>query len=71
MYILKTVGTYKVPDYVQIRDDDYKLIELIKLSFFEKKVKEKFDKDKANEIIDRLNNTPYGEVIEIKGQWEK
>ena len=71
MYILKTVGTYKVPDYVQIRDDDYKLIELIKLSFFEKKIKEKFDSDEADEIIDKVKNTPYGEVIEINGQWEK
>ena len=40
MYFLKTVGTNKVPDFVQIRDNNYALIEQIKFSSLEKKVKE-------------------------------
>ncbi len=63
MYFIKTKGTNKVPDYVQIRDKDFALIEHIKMSVLEKKLKKFFPK-KYNSLYLEIEKEPFGKIIE-------
>ncbi len=65
MYFIKTKGTDKVPDYVQVRDDSFALIEHIKLFYMKKKLKDFFEnniEEKYNKIVD----SDFGTVIKIE-----
>lgn len=65
MYVLKTEGTDKIPDYVQIRDDSFSLITHFKIHNIEKTlIKIGYDNDlqSVTEIIKKL---PYGKLQKI------
>lgn len=64
MYFIKTKGTDKVPDFVQIRDDDFALIEQIKFSSLEKKINNIFG-DKASEVCNIIVTTDYEQLTKI------
>lgn len=64
MYFIKTKGTDKVPDYVQVRDESFALVEHIKLSFLEKKLKEFTEKDMKNSV-EKIFNSDYGTILKI------
>lgn len=65
MYILKTKGTAKIPDYIQIRDNNFILIDHFKANV-SKKTLEKFDYIKnVNEFIKMVNNLEYGVLKKI------
>ncbi len=60
MYFLKTKGTEKIPDFIQIRDNDFALISHVKLNSLESKL-DKFNlQTPNNEIIEKINRTEYG-----------
>jgi hypothetical protein len=65
MFFIKTQGTDKVPDYVQIRDKNFALLEIVKISFLEKKIIELFPEN-ADEIVKTIQNSEAGKVIEIE-----
>lgn len=64
MYFIKTNGTDKVPDYVQVRDESFALVEHIKLSFLEKKIKE-FTRKDMKKNVEKIFNSDYGTIIKI------
>ena len=65
MFILKTKGTARIPDYIQIRDDNFILIDHFKASV-SKQTLEKFDYIKnVNEFIEMVNNLEYGVLKQI------
>ncbi len=64
MIFVKTKGTDKVPDYVQIRDDNFALIEIIKISYIDKKIKELFP-EKAQKIIEKIKSAEIGKIIKV------
>jgi hypothetical protein len=65
MYFLKTQGTDKIPDYVQIRDDQFVLLAHFKTNHPENQIK-KFGLEKYSDRIKRLiESTPFGELIKI------
>jgi len=70
MFILKTIGTDKVPDYIQIRDDEFKLLDLVKFSVFEKNIRNMYKTD-AEEIIEKVKSADYGKLIQIDKVWKK
>ncbi|MBN2662139.1 MAG: hypothetical protein JXR68_00700 [Bacteroidales bacterium] len=64
MYALKSKGTSKVPDSVQIRDDNFAIIDNIKLNSLSKKLSEYFPNNYKN-IIQIINNADFNKIIEI------
>jgi len=64
MYLIKTRGTTKIPDYVQIRDNNFALVEHIVLSKINDYI-DNSDFNKKSEIKDILEKAPYGEIIKI------
>ncbi|MBN2663435.1 MAG: hypothetical protein JXR68_07270 [Bacteroidales bacterium] len=65
MYFIKTKGTKIVPDSIQIRDENYALIEQFKFSSLEKKIIELFDKSHIK-IIELIENTDFEILIKIE-----
>jgi hypothetical protein len=65
MYLIKTKGSSNIPEYIQLRDNDFVLIshfrtekakaELIKYGF----------KDYKNEILEIINRLPFGILYKI------
>jgi hypothetical protein len=66
MYILKIKGAGKLPDYVQVRGEDFKLIAFINLSGIERGLKKHNLDSYSKEILTALNEKDYNEIIHIK-----
>lgn len=62
LYILKIKGTSKIPDFVQIRDQEMTLIAYFRLSQIEQGLKKNGLQDNAKEIMDLLQVIPYGKI---------
>jgi len=65
MYILKTKGTSKIPDYVQVRDNDLSLIAQFKAKCPERAILNCGLSAQSNLIKDIIANSEYGELIKI------
>jgi len=66
MYILKIKGKAKIPDYVQLRDDNFTLLAYFRVDRPEKalaKVGLGSQEQKMKEIIDEI---PFGKVIKLE-----
>jgi len=64
MYFIKTKGTAKIPDYVQIRDNNFALIEHITLNKINDFINNSDFNDKQK-IKDMLADAPFGKIIKI------
>jgi hypothetical protein len=65
MYLLKTKGTGKIPDYIQIRDENFVLINHIKAENpKEMLLKIGFDKQ-IDSVLELIKNLEYGELKKI------
>lgn len=65
MYFLKTQGTDKIPDYIQIRDNNFVLLAHFKTNNPENQIK-RFGLNTYKQEIDRLIETaPYGILYEL------
>jgi hypothetical protein len=65
MYFLKTQGTDKIPDYVQIRDDNFVLLAHFKTNHPENQIM-KFGLGKYEPKIKRLIETsPFGILYKL------
>jgi len=64
LYILKIKGTSKIPDFVQIRDQEMTLIAYFRLSQIEKGLIKNGLQDDAKKIMGLLNTIPYGKIHE-------
>lgn len=67
MYVLKIKGKARIPDYVQVRDNNFTLIAYFRLDRPEKAIAKLGLSLKKGEIITQLNSMPYGKVI--KTDW--
>lgn len=67
MYVLKIKGKARIPDYVQVRDNDFTLIAYFRLDRPEKAIAKLGLSIKEEEIMIQLNAMPYGKVI--KTDW--
>ena len=66
MYFLKTQGTDKIPDYIQIRDDDFVLLAHFKTNNPGNQIK-KFGLQKYSTRIKQLiQSTPFGILVKIE-----
>ncbi|MFP4023317.1 MAG: fructose-6-phosphate aldolase [Thiohalospira sp.] len=65
MYFLKTEGTDKIPDYIQIRDDNFVLIAHFKTKNPENQIK-KFGLEAFKERIEELiKKAPFGTLYKL------
>ncbi len=74
MHILKIKGTKKIPDFVQIRDENLSLIAYFrpdqidrgKNELTEKGLKKNNIKDNNGKLKDFINNMPFGKIFKYK-----
>jgi hypothetical protein len=62
MYILKVKGTEKIPDYVQLRDDNFTLLAYFRVDRPEKALLKAGLSDREQEILKVINEIPFGKI---------
>jgi hypothetical protein len=62
MYILKVKGTARIPDYVQLRDDDFTLLAYFRVDRPEKALVKVGLSAKEPELVELIRNMPYGKM---------
>ena len=65
MYILKIKGKAKIPDYVQLRDDNFTLVAYFRVDRPEKALTKAGLGQKEQAIIDFINEMPFGKVQKL------
>lgn len=65
MYILKVKGKAKIPDFVQIRDDEFTLIGYIKLDNISQGLKKYGLTQFENQILSLINEGDFGKIMKI------
>jgi hypothetical protein len=66
MYFLKTQGTDKIPDYVQIRDNQFVLLAHFKTNNPDNQIKKFGLGDYKERILQLINTTPFGILKKIE-----
>jgi len=66
MYIIKIQGTTKIPDFIQIRDDDFTLIAYFRINNPRRALNRCRLIDKQDEIIELAKKLPYGKMQKLK-----
>lgn len=66
MYILKIKGTAKIPDYVQLRNDDFTLLAYFRADRPEKAIAKAGYGDKEQEIIKMIEALSFGKVTKFE-----
>jgi hypothetical protein len=64
-YIIKIQGTKKIPDYIQIRDENFTLIAYFRLNNPTRALKRCNMLDKMEEILTIASILPYGEMRKL------
>ena len=62
MYILKVKGTEKIPDYVQLRDDQFTLLAYFRTDRPEKALIKAGLANREQEILKLINEIPFGKI---------
>ena len=65
IYILKIKGTEKIPDFVQIRDEDMTLRAYFRMDQQESGIRKNKLEKYAKEIICILDEIPFGKLKEL------
>ncbi len=65
-YILKIKGTAKIPDYVQLRDDDFSLIAYFRVDRPEKALTKAGFGAQEDLIIRLINELPFGKLQKLE-----
>ena len=66
MFILKVKGTAKIPDYVQLRDNDFTLIAYFRVDRPEKALSKAGLGEKGEKIMQIINDMPYGKMQKLE-----
>jgi len=65
MYFLKTRGTDKIPDYIQLRDDQFVLIAHFKTKHPEQSIKKLGLEQYEADILRLIEEAPFGELFKL------
>ena len=66
MYILKVKGTAKIPDYIQLRGDDFTLLAYFRVDRPEKALAKAGLADKTEKIMQAMKEIPYGKMLKLE-----
>jgi len=65
MYVIKVKGVAKIPDYVQLRDDEFTLLAYFRVDRPDKSLEKIGLADKAAYIMDIVREMPFGQIKQI------
>ncbi len=65
MYIIKVKGVAKIPDYVQLRDDEFTLLAYFRVDRPEKSLDKVGLGDKADYIMTMVRELPFGQILKL------
>lgn len=65
MYIIKVKGVAKIPDYVQLRDEEFTLLAYFRVDRPEKALDKVGLGDKAAFIMEMINKLPFGKIQQL------
>ncbi len=65
MYILKVKGTAKIPDYVQLRDDNFTLLAYFRVDRPEKALVKAGLVDHETELLKLIAEIPFGKIQKL------
>lgn len=65
MHILKIKGKAKIPDYIQIRDDDFTLKAYFRVDRPDKSLEKMGLGHRMEELLKLIEEMPFGKVIKI------
>jgi len=65
MYIIKIKGKAKIPDYIQLRNDDMILVDYFRADRPLDKLKKYGITSNDNKIIDYVNNLEFGKLQKL------
>ena len=66
MYIIKVKGKAKIPDYIQLRDDDFVLIAYFRADRPLKKLEKYGLEGKEDALEEVINNLPFGKLQKLE-----
>jgi len=66
MYILKIKGTQKIPNFVQIRDENLSLKAYFRADQVEKGLQKNKIDDKSGEIQEIIQQIPFGKIFKFE-----
>jgi hypothetical protein len=65
IHILKIEGTSKIPDYIQLRSEDFTLIAYFKINNPRKALSRCNMLDKLDRILEIAGKLPYGKIEKV------
>ncbi len=66
MYIIKVKGVAKIPDYVQLRDENFTLLAYFRVDRPDKALDKIGLADKAEYIMTLVQNLPFGQILKLE-----
>lgn len=66
MYVIKTKGIARIPDYVQIRDNDFVLICHFRADKPHRAIQKQNFRKEVDEIVEFINKLPFGKLTKIE-----
>jgi hypothetical protein len=66
MYIVKVKGVAKIPDYVQLRDDEFTLLAYFRVDRPDKSLEKIGLGDKMEYIMKVVNELPFGQIKKLE-----
>ena len=65
MYILKVKGKAKIPDYIQLRDEEFTLLSYFRVDRPEKGIIQAGLEENKDEIIKLIDTLPFGKLHKL------
>ncbi len=65
MYILKVKGKAKIPDYIQLRDNQFTLLSYFRVDRPDRGIIQAGLEEKKDEIIKLIKKIPFGKVYKL------
>ncbi len=65
MYIIKVRGVAKIPDYIQIRDENFTLIAYFRVDRPEKSLEKMGLTSKIDYILEIIRDLPFGKILKL------
>lgn len=66
MYIIKVKGVAKIPDYIQLRDEQFMLLAYFRVDRPEKALEKCGLGSKVDAIMEFIKNLPFGEIKKLE-----
>lgn len=65
MYVIKVKGVAKIPDYVQLRDEEFTLLAYFRVDRPDKSLEKVGLGDQAAYIMEIIKDLPFGQILKL------